>query len=356
VGGDVVVSWSGSFQRSPAGAFARSSGGARRRYSKPPTPNWSTVEAIEAYVPIVGFGPFAAGSTMGGSAPTDNLSYQGTWPKVYQSLACAWTYGTDGNPGSETVACQNYVDVPRVVTDSSPANYPAGATAGSPVFTLGNTVMTVSYTYAGNPGVFTAMLSGLLDGTASAVWASLVSQAAALLAAFPVPAGSAPASHCTVYGAAQAAPGYVSVVCSLTVGGFLPWTPFWPVSAAFVGVPASWQLVGYPNSGQPCVPSIAGYPRRYLAPAANGISAYGVACGKSTWVLNGLGEFGVSSPDYRTLYAQPYNPASVAMGAVSYAPGYARPLSYPRTASFSPADVAANVGAYGVLGFFPTAA
>ena len=349
-------------QRSAGGCHIRSLGGVK---------NMPLSESLYAgllgYWPITGMGTFNSLATPDNCAPDattgiNNGCMDDIWPNVYKTLTLTWSDG--GGTATVVYQYQDYCDQLITVSESGACWGPFGWD-DSPTITP--TTVTQYYDSAGpdgsyRGGFFTATLSN--KWTASSDWAAKVSAALALIAgvAVPTPTGS---SITTCY-------------YPTTTGN--QWTT---LDAAYMCA----ALLGFPT--RDISPSnIASYAYQAAAPALDAIfdvdspslSKQGVPTPNqgavvvlaSQWVLAGLAPGAYVDPgmtplsDHKTVYAQPFDLGSFAMGAVAapsaiYASGtsHANPLlRVPQTFTFLPSDVLLNLpggSTYGILGFRPAA-
>jgi len=362
-------------------------------------------QIIYGIVPVCGFGHFASGCkfnalsywspTTYGGADYSGLVFDDQWPNVYQTLVESLTDGT--NTSTRTITYTQTIDNLVTYSLNDPNGWfdgigdigfesPPGATT-----TIGPTSLNIQWTSSGTHWTYTAGLSNQLS---SSSWATWTAQANALIVDWQTALTvSFPAWNDTTYQANQFGippiPGgsFGWAVCPYST------TPYW--GGGFLGAigagmqSASWGLTagnyiilaaangmaariscynsstfwGYASgtgmySFLPDTPVAAAYEQDEPNPSAIAGATIlqncgAVVCATSRWMLLGL------PPAYPVLtdnnvshlsgtWCQPMTVAQPPYFTASYPAGPAVGIG---VNTFTPAQVAAVLGTYGMMGF-----
>jgi hypothetical protein len=336
-------------QRSFDNAMVRSSCQARTSGQK----NTLTMTCINAFVPVWGFGSF---STI--TAPSfPNITYNSTWPLVYNKLVEAWTDSLGGSR-TRTTEYSPYVDIYKTTVSTGSVQNLATITSSTITAALATItglditgLITINYT---------ATLSVLFDPLSS--WATLTAQTESLLALvnqsdagniYFLLGGHIAWGASAIIFPVSYGPGYVldvldiGMVCAAARG-----LGVYSTNPGYVG-----SLFGANPPFQNSIVDIYNITRAGLAPLLVQ-NAGGIMSAKSWWILRGAAPYPTwENPNaHTTIYMQSMTldatTGAPTINAVSAASGYSNPVTAPSSMAFTPSDVTANTGTpYGVLGF-----
>lgn len=315
---------------------------------------------VMAVYPLWGFGTFNAVNTAPSSSGQP-MTYNQTWPHVYNTLTETWT---GSNPtGIRTTTFTPNVDIIFTTTDNG------NLTRWNSVLSVQSTVITgslvtINFTdgFSHMPAVYTAQLSGTILNPAAtgpfdlADWGNLTNLSLALMDLVSLPIMTNLGLEASIIWPASFSPGYFILPPGNTNN---------LVVASALGVPMSSQISNAAHGGGSIsinnpfnfqAATIADFPSPFNAaiPTQN----YGCCvCLKSAWTLCGVGPTFmrgflpayVTSNNHLSTYFQSIAAAGAGGGFTFNAPA-AEAVYSPRTINFNPYALST----FGMLGFLPT--
>jgi len=328
-----------------------------------------TYAGLLGFWPIVGMGTFNDNATPFNCAPVvpdgDNgVGMDDIWPNVYRTLTLVWS--DSGGTQTDTYNYQDCCDAPCVYATSGTHS---GAESGGWNFDLAITPTTLRQTYIcadQTTGVFTASLSNQWLAGGYGNWAQKTANALALIIntvgglKTPLAAPSS-AFNTVVY--------YPISTGALVASTTIQWAC---VCAAAMGLPVRAEQIMTSFSFGFDQPALAAIYDLSIPGPIRRLNFGGVICLASNWNLTGVPyRYGSTlTTDHKTIFAQQFSAASFAMGGILQpAPDfwadvsatittpaqYVNPITPVLPVSFTPADVAKNLGqppgTCGMVGF-----